>query len=466
MMEVINDFLYQYKYVSKLAYGLLFFSLGFSVFLHSRNFSRLILAKSLPWLGGFGLLTALYEWLEVVIPLQTLVHGLSDQTVLLIFQQLILGLSLGFLFQFGIELLRPFSAQYRWVRLVPTFILIIWLFGPFIIGFSLIPDIQDWVSFTAGTAARFICLPASVIATVGLIHQQRRQIKPMKLPFIDTMVRFAAGGLAAYGLFGGIFGPKSFLEPGVFLSEDSFIQFVGVTPHFFMSIAGLVLFFSFTRLLEIFEIETEIKVRNMEAEQVVNNERERIARDLHDGALQQVYASGLMAQSLKKHTRPENHHEVDRIINTINQAIEQLREFLPHKRSDVVSVDLAGALLPKIEEAKQYIQVKTTLAVENLPPFSVDQARHLTAFLNEVMSNVIRHSKSTEMDIKIVFHDNLLTLEVRDYGEGISPAAEQGYGLRNMRERARLLGADLQIDSKRQHGTVVKLDLVVQEEKL
>ncbi|MDO9121094.1 MAG: ATP-binding protein, partial [Anaerolineaceae bacterium] len=99
-------------------------------------------------------------------------------------------------------------------------------------------------------------------------------------------------------------------------------------------------------------------------------------------------------------------------------------------------------------------------------PFSVDQARHLTAFLNEVMSNVIRHSKSTEMEIKILFHDHLLTLEVRDYGEGISPAAEQGYGLRNMRERARLLGADLQIDSKRQHGTVVKLDLVVQEEKL
>ncbi|MDO9121182.1 MAG: hypothetical protein Q7U31_05305, partial [Anaerolineaceae bacterium] len=205
MMEFINDFLFQYKYVSKLAYGLLFFSLGTTVFLHSRNFSRLILAKSLPWFGGFGLLTALYEWLEVVIPLQTLVHGSSDQTVLLIFQQLILGLSLGSLFQFGIELLRPFSAQYRWVRLVPTFILIIWLFGPFIIGFSLIPDIKDWVSFNSATAARFICLPASVIATVGLIYQQRRQIKPMKLPFIETMVRFAAGGLAAYGLFGGVF---------------------------------------------------------------------------------------------------------------------------------------------------------------------------------------------------------------------------------------------------------------------
>jgi len=463
MMEFINSFLFEYKYSFKLLYGLLFYSFGMSVFLQSRKFSRLVLAKSLPWLGGFGILTALYEWLDVIIPLQSFVRAVDDHTVLIILQQLVLGLSLGALFQFGIELLRPFNAQYRWIRLVPTFVLLFWLFGPFIIGFSLIPNFADWVSFTAGTAARFICVPASVVATVGLIHQQRRQIKPMKLRSMDIMTRIAAGGLAAYGFFGGIFGPKSFLKPGLFLNEDVFIQVVGVTPRFFMSIAGLVLFFSFTRLLEIFEIETEVMVRNMEQDQVVANERERMARDLHDGALQQVYASGLMAQSLKKRTKAENQVEVDRLINAINQAILQLRDFLPKKRSDVTSVDLVGALSPKIEDARQYVQIKTTWETENLPPLSIDQARHLSAFLNEAMSNVIRHSKSSEMEIIVKYIKNLLTLEVRDFGEGISLSAEQGYGLRNMRERARLLGADLQIDSERQHGTVVKLELLVKE---
>jgi len=236
-----------------------------------------------------------------------------------------------------------------------------------------------------------------------------------------------------------------------------------VTPRFFMSIAGLVLFYSFTRLLEIFEIETEVMVRNMEQDQVVANERERMARDLHDGALQQVYASGLMAQSLKKRTKPENQGEVDRLINAINQAILQLRDFLPKKRSDVTSVDLVGALSPKIEEAKQYVKVNTTWQTDDLPPVSLDQARHLSAFLNEAISNVIRHSKSIEMEVSVKFINELLVLEIRDFGEGISSSAEQGYGLRNMRERARLLGADLQIDSERHHGTVVKLELLVKE---
>lgn len=199
MIESISDFLFQYKYIFRCFYGLLYYSFGISVFLHSRHFSRLVLAKSLPWLGGFGLLTAVYEWGNVFIPLHGQVQGVQNLTVFIILQQLILGLSLSSLFQFGIELLRPFSTQFRWVRLVPTFVIFVWLFGPFIIGFSLIPNLADWVSFTAGTAARFICIPASVIATVGLIHQQRRQIKPMKLPFMDVMTRIAAGGLAAYG---------------------------------------------------------------------------------------------------------------------------------------------------------------------------------------------------------------------------------------------------------------------------
>ncbi|MBA4386203.1 MAG: hypothetical protein C0410_15825, partial [Anaerolinea sp.] len=224
-----------------------------------------------------------------------------------------------------------------------------------------------------------------------------------------------------------------------------------------------ILFISFTRILEIFDIETEVMIRNMEEAQVVANERERMARDLHDGALQQVYASGLLAQSLKRHVKTENREDADRLVNAINQAIDQLRDFLPRQKSDVVTVDLAGALLPKIEEARHYIQVKTTWDITTLTPLSIDQARHLAAFLNEAMSNVIRHAKSSEMEILVQYHENLLVIEVRDFGAGISPAAEQGYGLRNMRDRSKLLGAELHIESEKNLGTTVRLELSVKE---
>lgn len=457
------QFFDQHESFLRFMYGLLYFSLGLSVFIHSRRFSRLILARSLPWLGGFGVLTAVYEWGKIYIAFSVEFRGQENFVIFQILHQLILALSLVSLFQFGIDLLRPFEARYRWVRLVPSFVFGLWLFGPFIIGFSLITDIHDWVSFVSGTAARFICIPASVVSVVGLIHQQRRQTKPMKIPHMDAMTRVAAGALAAYGFFGGVFGPKSFFKPGIFLTFDTFTEFVGIPPHVFLSIAGVILFISFTRLLEIFDIETDVMIRNMEEAQVVANERERMARDLHDGALQQVYASGLLAQSLKRYVKPENHEDADRLVNAINQAIDQLREFLPQQKSDVVTVDLTGALLPKIEEASQYIQVKTIWDIKYLPHLSIDQARHLTAFLNEAMSNVIRHSKSTEMEILVQYKENLLVIIVRDFGEGISPAAEQGYGLKNMRDRARLLGAELHIESERNLGTVVKLELSVKE---
>ncbi|MBA4384437.1 MAG: hypothetical protein C0410_06850, partial [Anaerolinea sp.] len=232
-------FLDQHESFLRFIYGLLYFSFGLSVFIHSRRFSRLILAKSLPWLGWFGVLTAVYEWGKIYIAFAVEFRGQENFVIFQILHQLILALSLVSLFQFGIDLLRPFEARYRWVRLVPSFVFGLWLFGPFIIGFSLITDIHDWVSFVAGTAARFICIPASVVSVVGLIHQQRRQIKPMKIPHMDAMTRFAAGALAAYGFFGGIFGPKSFFKPGILFTFDSFTEFVGIPPHVFMSIAGV-----------------------------------------------------------------------------------------------------------------------------------------------------------------------------------------------------------------------------------
>lgn len=464
MSEVLRTFYQNFAIPFWFVYGLVFYSLGLAILLQSRHFSRLTLAKSLPWFGAFGIVHASFEWGYFMSPIFLEIVGQQYYTVMVLIQQVLIAVAFFLLFQFGIELFRPFKPHLRWIRLVPTIIFFCWLIGPYVLGFTFIPKIEDWIPFAEACARYFICVPGSIVAVSGLIHQQRLQIKPLKLPIIDNVIRAAAGTLSTFGVLSGLIVPKSFFFPTTIVNYQTFEKVMLAPPFVYRSITGVLLFVLIIRALEVFDLETNDLIRKMEEVQVVANERERIARDLHDGALQQVYASGLLAQSLKKHVSANQQQEVNQLVVTINQAISQLREFLPHEKHEFTTVDLIGALTPKIDEARHYIHIDTFWSENKLPSLSIDQTRHVAALLSEAISNAIRHAKSETMAVSIDYHDNHLILEVQDFGKGISSSTEQGFGLQNMRDRARLLGAEFSIHSELTKGTVVRLDMPVKEE--
>jgi len=463
MPEGLYTFLDVYSDFFRMIYGLLYFTVGLSVSLHSRQYSRLTLAKSLLWFGGFGICIAIYNWGFIFLPL---VDNFSDPraaTFWHLVHYILQAFSYLLLFQFGIEMLRPNQEKWCWLRLLPTYFFAFWLVGPYIIGFSLISGIETWGNFINACSRYFLCLPAAALSVAGLIRQQRLQIKPLKLPKIDNVVRAAAGALAAYSLFEGFIVPKTFFFPATVINMESFQEALFLPSYFYLSIIGLTLYVTMNTTLDIFDIETDNLVKAMEEAQVIATERERIARDLHDGALQQVYAAGLLAQSLKKHMPEKNINEVQQLVLTINQAILQLRGFLPWKQSETEEVDLVGALMPKIENARRYIKVDTDIDPRDLPALSVEQTRHLTSLLGEALSNAIRHSRTDRIRVALKREEEEMILEVQDFGTGISLHAEQGYGLKNMRDRARLLGANFEIFSGRQEGTTVKVVLPITE---
>jgi signal transduction histidine kinase len=462
MSEILGSFIKNYQTIFLFMYGLVFFTLGITILSYSRHYSRLTLAKSLPWLGGFGILASFFEWGYYFIPDQIEIIGQSYKPVLYLIHQIIAALMYTSLFQFGIELLGPYKEGRRWVRLVPTFVLFGWFIGPLIVGFSLLNNVDVWSDFANTCAKYFICIPGFTIAVIGLIHQQRQQIKPLKIPHIDTMIRISAGSLAAMGLISGVVTPKSIFFPSTIINYESFNRLFYVPSYVYLLIAGILLLYSMVRTLEIYNIETDMTIKDMEAAQVISNERERLARDIHDGVLQQVYASGLLAQSLKKHVPENQRPEVERLIVSIDQAISQLREYLPKARPDIESVDLIGAITPKIEEARRYVEIETKWNAQDIPSLSVEKTLHFSALLGEAISNAIRHSKTDKLVISLIYQDQRLILMVRDYGVGISPYANQGYGLKNMQDRAKLLGGTLSIESERSIGTLVRLDLQVE----
>ncbi len=437
--------------------------MGISVLFQTRRYSRLNLARSLPWLATFGILHGLYEWGDIFIPIQLAAGGSAFEILLDGLHLIVLALSFTALFQFGVELIRPYSNKWRFLRILPIIFFSIWAVLPFVAGFIFFNNIEKWHEF-ANTLSRYLlCVPAFILAAVGLTLQVNIQINPLKYPQIGKMLKLSAGAIVAFGVVEALSVPPADFFPASFFNGRSFTEWFVAPPFVFRAAAGLVLLFAMLRALKVFNFETERRIHQMEVGQVVATERERIARDLHDGALQQVYASGLMAQTLRKHVHKEAQSEVDQLTNVIDQAIEKLRAFLTQDQPVVDSVDLAGALTPIIEEARHSIAIDTSWNTRKIPSFPPDQTRHLTAFVSEALSNVIRHSQSGKAEVSVFCTQHHLNIAIRDYGKGIAESADPGFGLKNMRDRARLLGATFKIDSKINGGTVVTLDLPMEE---
>jgi signal transduction histidine kinase len=464
VMTIIREWFAVNRPLVFFLYGQVFFILGLAIALQTRRYSRLNLARSLPWLAGFGFVHGFNEWGDLFIPIQSTHLEAPIIAVLGAIQHLMLAASFALLLQFGVELLRPFPEKWRWLRLVPAGLFMVWLIGPFWIGLGLSRDVALWGREVDAAARYVLCLSAGIVSAYGLLRQVRAQIDPLGLPRIARMLTIAAWALAAYGVLGALIVPELPFFPASVINETSFER-VFIAPHpVFRSLAGLVLVIAIIRAQEIFDIETDRLIRQMEQTEVITIERERISRDLHDGALQQVYAAGLLAQSIGRKARGAQAEGMKRLVLTINQAIEQLRTFLPQLGSDAGPLELVPALEQVMDEARRSLPIETQWHTPTPPRLSPEQTSHLVAFTREALSNAIRHAHTPRIDVSLESLAGHLRLSVRDFGRGIFPAAEAGYGLRNMRDRARLLGAQLNLTSHSGQGTLVTLDLPVEDE--
>ena len=201
-------------------------------------------------------------------------------------------------------------------------------------------------------------------------------------------------------------------------------------------------------------------------------ERTRIARELHDTLLQTFSASLLRFQSVSKMlpTRPEDAKQrVDIAIEQASNAIAEGRDAVHELRSEEpADDDLAQAIG---QSGREFL---SGLANENPPEFRVhlegtprklnpmvrDEAYRIAA---EALRNAIRHAEAKQIEAEVQYDAQQLRLRIRDDGKGIDPVVlEQGHvpghwGLRGMRERAKLLDGEFAVWSEVGSGTEVEL---------
>jgi signal transduction histidine kinase len=266
-------------------YGLVFFILGFAIVLQTRRSSRLDLARSLRWLAAFGIMHGLYEWGELFIPIQAGYLDLQAVRILELLQLILLAGSYSFLMEFGFALLHVSKrrAGFHWLT---TFLFTGWL----IVTLSMIPsEITNerlWRYSSNAFARYFIGFPGGLLAAYGLRRYTLLRIKPLNVPRIVLTLQIAGITLGIYALLGGLIPPPVDFFPGNILNRVTFTEFIGVPPLIFRSFTGLILAITFVHALEIFDVETARRIEELEQKHILTAERERLARDLHDGAIQ------------------------------------------------------------------------------------------------------------------------------------------------------------------------------------
>lgn len=443
-------------------YGLVFFILGFAIILQTRQSSRLDLARSLRWLAAFGIAHSFHEWGDLFIPIQAAYLSPQVLRLLYILHLVLLALSFGFLLEFGSTLLYTGKQrqQFHWLT---ALLLIGWLIVLFFNLPSNITDERPW-RYTANALARyFIGLPGGLLAAYGLRHHTMLRIKPLNVPDIVRPLQVAGIALAGYALLAGLIPPPVNFFPGNTINRITFTEWVGIPPLVFRSLTGMIIAVALIRALEVFDVVTQRRIEELEQTQIIATERERLARELHDGAIQKVYTAGLLVESAARlaDAKSEVGTRLEKSVIVLNDAIADLRRNLSELHAASPSETRAlPELLQEMADNPHYASmVHLTLNTDllNNKKLSPMRAGHVFAIVNEALANTVRHAQAQNVEICAADLGRQLQIEIKDDGVGIPAEPKVSYGLRNMRDRARLLNGELQFANNK--GTAITLTI-------
>ncbi|MFD8013168.1 GAF domain-containing protein [Streptomyces sp. NPDC058955] len=209
-------------------------------------------------------------------------------------------------------------------------------------------------------------------------------------------------------------------------------------------------------------IALELARRRAQSEELaVLHDRDRIARDLHDLAIQRLFATGMTLQSATRVIeRPEAVERVTRAVDDLDATIQIIRSTILQLRTPADDRSGGTALRRRMAEtarlAAQHLGFPPALRITGPVGTSVPEslAEHVLAVTAEALSNTARHAGAGRAEVTLSVPDTAdrLVLTVTDDGAGLGTAAPTG-GLLNMRSRAEQCGGTLRLETPAEGGT-------------
>ena len=296
----------------------------------------------------------------------------------------------------------------------------------------------------------------------------------LALVFPSRRLSFTAAALVAVA-YAGI---STTLEPGVsYAARDEEHLIIRIVTMFaVVAVGNLITRIERTRRREAVEAEREQAQRNLElqkkaqeAELAAQEERHHIAREIHDGIAQSIYALSLNLETcadLAEREQGPMREQLRRLVPLAKQTLLETRHYI-YDLKPLLSgeSDLVAVAENHVKEFQIAAGTPTKLSVEGEPrQVSVPVATGFYRLLQEALANVLKHAHATGVDVGLAFENGTVRLSVKDDGVGFDTSGVRpGYGLENMRYRIDELGGSLSISSAPGQGTGIAVTLPVGE---
>lgn len=210
-----------------------------------------------------------------------------------------------------------------------------------------------------------------------------------------------------------------------------------------------------------------------QAEQLaVMEERERLARDLHDAVTQSLYCLTLFAEAGRRLIRAGDLERAEsylaRLADTAQDALKEMRLLVYELRPPALEREgLVGAIQQRLGAVERRAGVKAHLLVDDMVRLPAPVEEGLYRIAQEALNNALKHAIATSVTVRIRVVDEQVELEIVDNGIGFDPDTAGnggGMGLVNMRERAEKLGGTLRTVSALGEGTRVSVSVKVRQD--
>ncbi len=438
--------------IGRFLHGLSFFTLSLTVLFLQNRSQRILLARRLYWVGLFAICEALVAWYDLfagIVPPASPLPAFA--------RPIVLGGGYIFLIALGIQTFLPEETLRvhgrRWLIALQG----LWI-GGYVGAWLAWPAQRASIVEWSNTLAHYLLgFPGGLLAAIGLRRQShqtleatlRRRIRPCL-----RLVEISAGLL-------GVLHVLLYLPTPAFLAPYHDLRVMAIEWMWVLVGVGLTL--GLNRALNTVQLEIERWIEGVERLQALAVDRERIGRDLHDGIIQSIYAAGLLLESVQPVIPIDPMRaqaQLGRVMDNLNETIQDIRRYIFDLRSDMPDDDLQSGIKRLLRDFHINTLLETEFEVEGAPVeiVSMERRRHIFQIVRETLANTARHAKARWVKVVLQYNENTLDLTISDDGVGMETLqVSKGHGLRNIRERVRLLDGTLRIESAPNEGVTFHL---------
>jgi signal transduction histidine kinase len=211
-----------------------------------------------------------------------------------------------------------------------------------------------------------------------------------------------------------------------------------------------------------------------QAEQAATlEERQRLARELHDAVTQSLYSLVLLSEAGRRHAVAGNlaqvEHHLGRLGETAQQALKEMRLLVYELRPLALQeIGLAGALQQRLDAVEKRAGIQARLQIEGHLDFYAPYEEAFYRIAQEALNNSLKHAQAAHVLVRMYQGTNHIRMEIEDDGHGFDNTSigNGGIGLKSMQERAQRLGGELTIKSVPGSGTNIALQVQLPGERV